>query len=150
MLLVDIESFVKQPLFCFCSRTSPPCSTVIPSALVWPMMTLLGLVGVGGGNVANAQWVLVGDAWQTDAVGSPDCVNMTENVANETSAAWNECALDLEQDFAFSFDVNLGADPAGADGMCFVLHQAGTGPFTVGNSGGDIAYVGGPFTFCLH
>ena len=84
----------KSPLFW--PENPATSSPVIPTPL-------LGLVGVWGGNVANAQWVLVGDAWQTDAVGSPDCVNMTENVANETSAAWNECALDLEQDFAFSF-----------------------------------------------
>ena len=118
---------------------------ISPTLVLAQTLALLGLVGACGGNVANAQWILVGDASQADAVGSPDCVNITEDELNEASAAWNECALDLEQDFSFSFDVNLGADPGGADGMCFVLHQAGTGPLTVGGNGGDIAYVGGPF-----
>ena len=39
-------------------------------------------MGACRGNVANAQWILVGDASQADAVGSPNCVNMTESAVH--------------------------------------------------------------------
>ena len=43
--------------------------------------------------------------------------------------------------------MNLGNNNSGADGMCFILQQAGNvGNTVVGNNGGSIGYSGGPFS----
>ena len=89
----------------------------------------------------QAQWTPVGDAFSVDA----DCIQLTTNAPNQVGAAWHDCTLNVSQPFDITFDVNLGNDNGGADGMCFVLHQAGTGNGVLGGSGGSVGYSGGPF-----
>ena len=89
----------------------------------------------------QAQWNPVGNAFSVDA----DCVQLTTNAPNQVGAAWHDCTLNVSQPFDITFDVNLGNDNGGADGMCFVLHQAGTGNGVLGGSGGSVGYSGGPF-----
>ena len=87
------------------------------------------------------QWVPVGSATATN----DDCVQLTTSAPTLVGAAWYDCTLNVSEPFDITFDVNLGNNDGGADGMCFVLHQAGTGNGTFGTSGGSLGYAGGPF-----
>ena len=90
-----------------------------------------------------AQWNLVLNATQQ----SPSCIRLTNAVANQRGAAWHDCQIHLGAPFDLEFTVNLGNNNGGADGMCFILQQAGNvGNTLVGNSGGSIGYNGGPFS----
>lgn len=67
------------------------------------------------------------------ATGSCDCYELTDNT-NEAGSIWSPGTIDLTNTFDFTFDVNLGAnDVWGADGMMFVLRQAGTSTGGIGN-----------------
>ena len=90
----------------------------------------------------RAQWNDVGTA----NLSGGSCVQLTNPwLSNQTGAAWHDCQIHLGADFDLEFTVNLGNSNAGADGMCFVLHQAGNMGALVGDSGGDIGYGDGPF-----
>jgi gliding motility-associated-like protein len=103
------------------------------------------LTALVGALVASAvslgQWVPIGSATSTN----DDCVQLTTTAPNQVGAAWHDCTLNVSEPFDITFDVNLGNNDGGADGMCFVLHQAGTGAGTFGVSGGSLGYAGGPF-----
>lgn len=90
---------------------------------------------------ARAQWNPIGSATSIDA----DCVQLTTTATAQVGAAWHDCTLNVSEPFDVTFDVNLGNNNGGADGMCFVLHQAGTGNGTFGVSGGSLGYASGPF-----
>ena len=106
----------------------------------WLSSLLCGLAfGLG---TVSAQWNLVQNASQQ----SPTCIRLTNAVANQRGAAWHDCQIHLGAAFDLEFTVNLGNNNGGADGICFVLQQAGNvGNNLVGNSGGSIGYTGGPF-----
>ena len=90
-----------------------------------------------------AQWNLVLNATQQ----SPSCIRLTNAVANQRGAAWHDCQIHLGAPFDLEFTVNLGNNNGGADGMCFILQQAGNvGNTVVSNNGGSIGYSGGPFS----
>lgn len=52
---------------------------------------------------------------------------------------WNNNKIDLTQSFDFNFDVFLGSNDAGADGIVFVLQPIST---SVGSTGGGLGYDG--------
>ena len=91
----------------------------------------------------SGSWNVVGTADPNGA----SCVQLTAPfIVAQTGAAWHDCQIHLGFDFDLEFTVNLGGDPSGADGMCFVLHQEGnTGSNLVGGNGSDIGYGEGPF-----
>ena len=90
----------------------------------------------------RGQWNLVQNATQL----TPTCVQLTTTSPAQRGAAWHDCQIHLGAPFDLEFTVNLGSNNGGADGVCFILQQAGnTGNNLVGNSGGSIGYNGGPF-----
>ena len=82
-----------------------------------------------------AQYTLNGNAIQ-DAC---NAYTLTQATANQSGSVWNNNKINLTQSFDFKFDVNLGNNDAGADGIVFVLQPIST---SVGSSGGGLGYSG--------
>jgi gliding motility-associated-like protein len=85
-------------------------------------------------------------AQQFNAVGSAtaqscSCYQLTPNLTYQGGAVWNNNPLNLAQSFDFNFQVNLGCNNGGADGIAFVLQNTNTG--SSGNGGG-LGYMGFP------
>lgn len=72
------------------------------------------------------------------AVGTCDCYTLT-TTTSQSGSVWAPGSIDLTLPFDFTSSVHLGASDGGADGMAFVLRQAGT--FT-GTGGGQLGYGG--------
>ena len=92
----------------------------------------------------HAQWNLVEDA-SFSGGGGQQCVELTQAANEQKGAAWHDCEIHLDAPFNLSFSVNLGGNDGGADGMCFVLHQAGNTNGLVAQNGHPIGYAEGPF-----
>lgn len=85
-----------------------------------------------GFNSAMAQYQLNGSASQI----SCNCYELTPDVSNVGGSVWNVNQIDLNNPFDFHFDVWLGCDDWGADGIAFVLQ-----PLNV-NQGGISSSLG--------
>lgn len=83
-------------------------------------------------NTAFAQYQLNGEATQM----SCNCYELTPNTPNVGGSVWNTNQIDLTNPFDFHFDVWLGCDEWGADGIAFVLQ-----PVNV-NQGGYASSLG--------
>ncbi|MBX7180955.1 MAG: PKD domain-containing protein [Bacteroidia bacterium] len=70
---------------------------------------------------------------------SCDCYRLTTASNTQFGSVWNNNLLDLSNPFDFSFDVFLGCNDGGADGMAFVLQPVST---SLGASGGGMGYQG--------
>lgn len=82
-----------------------------------------------------AQYQTNGNAVQT----SCNCYQLTAAAGNQSGSVWNVNLIDLSQPFNFSFDVFLGCNDNGADGMAFVLQPLSV---NAGTAGGGIGYQG--------
>lgn len=82
-----------------------------------------------------AQYTLNGNATQ-DAC---NAYSLTQAAGNQSGSVWNNNKIDLTQSFDFNFDVFLGSNDAGADGIVFVLQPIST---SVGSTGGGLGYDG--------
>lgn len=67
------------------------------------------------------------------------CYTLTPNSNNQSGSVWNNFKIDLTTSFDFNFDINLGCDNGGADGIVFVLQPIST---SVGTTGGGLGYSG--------
>jgi gliding motility-associated-like protein len=85
---------------------------------------------------ATAQYTLQGNAVALD----DNCYKLTNAVGGQVGAVWYDEAINLEQPFDLQFKMNFGDDPAGADGIMFVMQT--TGPTALGTSGDGIGYEG--------
>jgi gliding motility-associated-like protein len=82
-----------------------------------------------------AQYTLNGNATQ-DAC---NAYSLTQAAGNQSGSVWNNNKIDISQSFDFNFDVFLGSNDAGADGIVFVLQPIST---SVGSTGGGLGYDG--------
>ncbi|PIQ48252.1 MAG: hypothetical protein COW03_11055, partial [Cytophagales bacterium CG12_big_fil_rev_8_21_14_0_65_40_12] len=64
---------------------------------------------------------------------------LTANAGGQFGSVWYQNKLDMNSDFNLEFDVYLGNNDGGADGMAFVLQPLSTGE---GTGGGGIGYLG--------
>ncbi len=79
----------------------------------------------------------------TARIESPACATLTEGLGNfQNAAIWNRKQLNLNSGFDFSFDLEFGDNPDGADGIVFVLQGIGTD--ALGLSGGGMGYADMP------
>ncbi|MCF8459535.1 MAG: gliding motility-associated C-terminal domain-containing protein [Flavobacteriales bacterium] len=76
-----------------------------------------------------------GDAVQL----SCNCYRLTEEIGFQGGFVWSNGEISLNNPFDYTFDVNLGDIPGGADGIAFVLQPVGTG---AGTAGGGLGYEG--------
>ncbi|MCW3082867.1 MAG: repeat-containing protein [Bacteroidetes bacterium] len=67
------------------------------------------------------------------------CYELTPNIGAQAGSVWNTNVISLSQPFDFTFNVFLGCDDAGADGICFGLQPLGT---TIGSSGNGMGMGG--------
>lgn len=103
-----------------------------------PKVVLLAITGALLALVpgrSNAQYVVNGNAVQL----SCNCYRLTEAVNFQGGAVWNSNMISLENPFDFTFDVYLGDQPSGADGIAFVLQPISAAQAT---TGGGLGYYG--------
>lgn len=84
---------------------------------------------------SQAQYVVNGTATQL----SCNCYRLTLAQGNQSGSVWNENMLSLADSFDFTFDVYLGNNDGGADGIAFVLQPIST---SIGTAGGGLGYDG--------
>ncbi|MFT4981839.1 MAG: PKD repeat protein, partial [Bacteroidia bacterium] len=94
---------------------------------------MLGLMFIGFGS--QAQYQINGNAAQTAC----NCWRLTPANNSQNGSVWNVNLFDLSNPFNFTFDVYLGCNDGGADGMAFVLQPLSV---NAGSSGGGIGYAG--------
>jgi len=82
-----------------------------------------------------AQYDLNGMATQL----SCNCYQLTPDATSQFGSVWNTTMIDLNNPFDFTFQVYLGTNDGGADGMSFTLQPINT---SVGGSGGGMGYFG--------
>lgn len=70
---------------------------------------------------------------------SCNCYLLTPDLNAQGGSVWNINQISLANSFDFTFDVFLGYNDVGADGIAFVLQPIST---IVGTSGGGIGYLG--------
>ncbi len=89
--------------------------------------------------LANAQtdnpYILNGDAIKEDC----NCYTLTSDSYNTSGSVWNKNKIDLNESFDYKFNVFLGCNDDGADGMAFVLQPIST---SIGSQGGGMGYNG--------
>jgi uncharacterized repeat protein (TIGR01451 family) len=81
----------------------------------------------------NDEYVLTGNA--TIQNGG---MLITPNLAGQSGQAWSKKTIDLTKDFNQAFDMNLGTNDAGGDGLAFLLR--GNTTMVSGNTGGGMGY----------
>lgn len=82
-----------------------------------------------------AQYQINGDA----SALSCNCYQLTPDIQTQSGSVWNTNDISLNQAFDFTFEVFLGCNDGGADGIAFGLQPIGTG---VGTSGGGMGLGG--------
>jgi gliding motility-associated-like protein len=90
--------------------------------LLWPQLLM-------------AQYQVNNNAVQT----SCNCYRLTQAANGQNGSVWNVNLIDLNNPFNFSFDVFLGCNNGGADGIAFVLQPLSV---NAGSAGGGIGYQG--------
>lgn len=70
---------------------------------------------------------------------SCNCFRLTEDQISQSGQVWNSQQIDLSQPFDYTFDVYLGDNNGGADGIAFVLQPVST---SAGGNGGGLGYEG--------
>ncbi|MCF8258472.1 MAG: gliding motility-associated C-terminal domain-containing protein [Flavobacteriales bacterium] len=98
---------------------------------IWAAIAALLFFATG----AQAQYVTNGTAAQL----SCNCYRLTLPQVDQFGSVWNENMISLDQPFDFTFDVFLGTDNGGADGIAFVLQPIST---SIGVGGGGLGYQG--------
>lgn len=86
-------------------------------------------------NNAVAQYTVNGNATKDNC----NCYTLTKNINTQSGSVWNNNKINLSQSFNFTFDVFLGCNDVGADGIAFVLQPIST---SVGSSGSGMGFEG--------
>ena len=80
-------------------------------------------------------YVLNGSATQNNC----NCYTLTPDQYNESGSVWNKNKIDLTQSFDYHFNVFLGCNSNGADGIAFVLQPIST---SIGTDGEGLGFGG--------
>lgn len=89
----------------------------------------------------HAQFTIGGSA----SANGGGCYTLTPALNSQAGYVYENAALNLNEPFDFIFDVNLGSNNGGADGIVFVLRPSLSAPF-IGTGGGALGYNGAGFT----
>lgn len=88
----------------------------------------------------NSEYTTVGNATSPEP---HDCVILTTATNAQRGCAWQmNTTLDFNQDFTYDLSINMGSDPSGADGLCFVIHNDPDGLCACGGAGGGMGALG--------
>ena len=85
--------------------------------------------------VGLAQYQVNGNAVQDQC----NCYTLTAAQNSQAGSVWNINKIDLTNSFDYNFEVYLGCNESGADGIAFALQPVGT---SVGNLGGGMGLEG--------
>lgn len=80
-------------------------------------------------------YILNGDATQIKC----NCYQLTPDANFKGGSVWNKNKIDLTQSFDYNFDVYLGCNRDGADGIAFILQPLST---SLGSTGQGIGFKG--------
>ena len=98
--------------------------------LKWPLLVLTGLA-----LQAKAQYQVNGAAVQL----SCNCYRLTQAINTQSGSVWNVNQISLNNPFDFTFNVYLGNNDGGADGIAFMMQPIST---SIGSTGGGLGYEG--------
>ena len=92
----------------------------------------------------NASYDINGTATNNNITGPNglvdcNCFRLTSSSNQQVGSVWNKNKIDLNQDLHIEFDIYLGSNNGGADGMVFGLQKIST---SIGNSGGGMGMQG--------
>jgi len=91
----------------------------------------------------NPYYCLLGNAYNlSTTLDNGNCVGLTTTTNDQTSQLWSTSKIDLSQAFDYNFDLYLGNQSWGADGITFTLHNDPRGFQTSGTSGGSMGAGG--------
>lgn len=96
---------------------------------------LISLIGMSLAFTARAGYVVNGSASST----GNDCFILTPDQLSQVGTVWYENFMTLSYDFDMTFQVYLGNNDGGADGIAFVMQPNSTG---LGEYGGGLGYMG--------
>ncbi|MBM3448698.1 MAG: hypothetical protein FJX90_06290 [Bacteroidetes bacterium] len=99
-----------------------------------PLLTF-SLFLVSWNFVLSQNYFLNGNAIAT----GNDCYQLTDALNYQNGTVWYANQIDLNQSFDITFEMNVGDNDGGADGICFVMHTQGTS--AIGQSGGGLGYL---------
>lgn len=84
----------------------------------------------------NPYYCLLGNAYNlSSTLDNGNCVGLTTNNGGQTSQLWATSKIDLTQPFDYNFDVYLGNNSGGADGITFTIQNDPRGYQATGTSG---------------
>ena len=88
---------------------------------------------------SDPDFILVDDAVSAGS----GCVTLTAPITNQRGCAWDiNSTLDFLAPFSYDFNVNLGNNNGGADGIAFVIQNSPAGRCACGASGGSLGAGG--------
>ena len=82
-----------------------------------------------------SQYILNGSAQKN----SCNCYTLTAAELHQSGSVWNSNKISLNNSFDFWFNVNLGCNDSGADGIVFILQPIST---SIGSSGEGMGFAG--------
>ncbi|WP_299754290.1 T9SS type A sorting domain-containing protein [uncultured Pontibacter sp.] len=72
-----------------------------------------------------------------------NCYQLTTATANQQGQVWSVSTIDLSKSFEITFNINLGNNDNGADGVAFGFQRVATNPvYTSGSGGGGLGFSG--------
>jgi hypothetical protein len=86
----------------------------------------------------NQVFTVNGDATQISSTE----LQITQDVLSQGSSAFANDRIDFNQDFSFSFEVYLGTNDSGADGLAIVFHNDPAGSSAIGTIGAGLSAEG--------
>ena len=101
--------------------------------------TATGQVSVSVTDPVVAAFATNGSASVEGATGE---YTLTTATPFQAGSVMSTTRIDVRQSFTLAFDLYLGADDAGADGIAFLLHDDPAGAATIGTSGGGFGAGG--------
>jgi len=69
-------------------------------------------------------------------------VRLTKNRENQSGSVMSKDKISLNHDFRFEFDIKIGSNDNGADGIAFILHKDPMGQATIGTYGAGLGAQG--------
>src|SRR5690348_4771839 len=115
-------------------RISAPCFQTAGRSLSGWTLRLIGLIALfpcfpfSLHGQANDPYVLNGEASQNDC----NCYTLTRDENFVSGSVWNKNKISLDQPFSYYFNIYLGCDAHGADGIAFILQPVSTSLGAVG------------------
>lgn len=101
--------------------------------------TVCGVTSTDNATVTTDCWSLNGNALYIDVSGE-SCIQLTDEINNQTGCAWNGDQIDFAGDFSLTLDYYFGNNINGADGNTFTFQPSNS--TACGQNGGQLGAGG--------